>query len=119
MHDDVARSPEDLTLGAVTVAIACILLVGAVIAGVAGMVSSCSAPQEQEAVHSALVVEAGNAAEMHAYGLPTKADVMEWHLHGQWAYMQNGVLMAFDDLPGSPERWDAFYGIAPNPAFDK
>ena len=66
-----------------------------------------------------LVLDCSNSAQMHNHGLPTKADVMEWHLHGQWGYCQDGMLYAFADLPGRDEVWDELYGIDPNPNFDK
>ena len=75
-------------------------------------------PQEPEGTYT-LQLDCNNAAQMHAHGLPTKADVMEYHIHGQWAYYMDGVLMAFDRLPGSAETWDTLYQIEPNPAFDK
>lgn len=66
-----------------------------------------------------LTLDCNNAALMHAYGLPTKADVMEYHMHGQWGYYDKDTLKAFDELPGIDGRWDAFYGIEDNPDFDK
>lgn len=61
-----------------------------------------------------------NAALMHQYGMPTRADVMEWHYHGQWGYMQGDTLHAFADLPGDSRVWDVLYGIdSDKPGFDK
>ena len=44
---------------------------------------------------------------------------MQWHVHGQWGYYEDGKLYAFDELPGSAATWDELYGIEDNPAFDK
>ena len=68
-----------------------------------------------------LQLDCTNAAQMHAYGLPTKADVMEWHMQGQWGYVEPGNrLHMYAELPGGKAKWDELYGIDPdNPAFDK
>lgn len=66
-----------------------------------------------------IVLDYNNAALMHAYGMPTAEDVMYYHLHGQWGYMQDGEQVTFDRLPGRADRWDVLYGIAENPKFDK
>lgn len=66
-----------------------------------------------------LSVRTNNAAEMHRYGMPTKADVMEWHYSGQWGYKAGTNYYVYADLPGESAAWDELYGIEPNPAFDK
>lgn len=68
---------------------------------------------------SLLTIDTSNNAMMHRYGMPTKADCMEWHVHGQWGWIKDGKLYAFDELPGDSAAWDELYGIEPNPAFDK
>ena len=80
-----------------------------------------SEPQQQDgtAMDHVLVLDYNNAYLMHAYGLPTAEDVMYYHMHGQWGYYDTGVQKTFDQLPGRADRWDALYGIEPNPAFDK
>lgn len=66
-----------------------------------------------------LTVNTTNAAEMHTYGLPTKTDVIEWHVHGRWAYMANGHSFVYADLPGGSTVWDELYSIDENPVFKK
>lgn len=67
-----------------------------------------------------LQLDCSNAALMHKYGMPTKADCMQWHVHGQWGWISNGKLYAFDELPGDSHAWDELYGIdSDNKAFDK
>lgn len=66
-----------------------------------------------------LELNCSNAAQMHGYGMPTKADVIQWHVHGSWGYYQDGKLYASYDLPGRDDAWDTLYEIKPNPAFDK
>lgn len=75
-------------------------------------------PREDTDPHI-LSVNTTNTAEMHAYGLPTKADVMEWHTHGRWAYMANGHSYVYADLPGGSNVWDDLYSIDANPVFVK
>ena len=66
-----------------------------------------------------LSINTTNAAEMHMYGLPTKTDVIEWHVHGRWAYMANGHSFVYADLPGGSTVWDELYQIENNPVFKK
>lgn len=109
--------PDEGVPGVLMAAIAVILLVALALWAVLG-----DAPREEAATESdpsALVIYTGNAAAMHEYGMPTKADCMEWHLHGQWGYWRDGTLYAFADLPGGSEAWDRLYGIEDNPNFDK
>lgn len=69
---------------------------------------------------SALTVDTSNTAEMHRWGMPTKADVMEWHMTGQWGYRAANSYYVYADLPGDSLAWDELYGIdGGNPAFDK
>ena len=82
---------------------------------------SCQ-PQEQEVAvaktrSSALVLDTSNAAQMHKYGMPTKADVMNWHAEGRWAYWVDGAERESGELPGSPAEWDSLYGIERDPSF--
>ena len=66
-----------------------------------------------------LELDCSDSAQMHEYGLPTKADVIQWHVHGSWGYYQDGKLYASYDLPGRDDAWDTLYEIKPNPAFEK
>ena len=66
-----------------------------------------------------LTLNTTNAAQMHEYGLPTKTDVVEWHVHGTWAYRANGHFYLFADLPGGSSVWDDLYDISTNPVFVK
>lgn len=69
---------------------------------------------------SVLTVDTSNTAEMHRWGMPTKADVMEWHMTGQWGYRAANSYYVYADLPGDSLAWDELYGIdGGNPAFDK
>jgi len=106
--------------------VAALLLCVAVIFALCGIVND-STPQATHAVQTStventkmLTLDTSNNALMHRYGLPTKADAMQWHVHGQWGFWDNGRLIAFDELPGDSRAWDSLYGIdSDNPAFDK
>lgn len=76
------------------------------------------APREENDPH-VLTLNTTNAAEMHAYGMPTKTDVIEWHVHGRWAYKANGRSFVYADLPGGCTVWDDLYKIQPNTVFVK
>lgn len=66
-----------------------------------------------------LELDCSNSALMHEYGMPTKVDVIQWHVHGSWGYYQDGKLYVSHDLPGRDDAWDTLYEIGPNPAFTK
>ena len=62
-----------------------------------------------------LAVNVRNAAQMHAKGLPTREDVMSWHVNGRWGYgvTDGGTreVVFYDILPGGADVWDALYGF--------
>lgn len=67
-------------------------------------------------------VNAGDERAMHAVGLPTKRDVLEWHETGRWGYgrFEGGewVVRTFDELPDGAGVWDEIYGLDnADPAF--
>lgn len=100
---------------AAAAAIACILLIA-----VCWRIAATQPETVDNQPTYRLVLDCGNAALMHAYGMPTKADVMEWHMSGRWGWIEDGRLIAFDELPGDSRAWDELYGIdSDNPAFDK
>ena len=104
---------------AVIAATACILAIALLAFIVADSTPQEGAEQPEAAPTCTLYLDCSNAALMHSWGLPTKADVMQYHIHGQWGFYQDGRLCAFDDLPGMNDKWDELYGIEDNPAFDK
>ena len=67
--------------------------------------------------NSTLAVDVTNAAQMHKLGLPTKTDVMSFHVYGHWAYgyaADDGERVFFGpyySLPGGADIWDKLYGI--------
>ena len=76
------------------------------------------APREENDPH-VLTIDTNNAAQMHEYGLPTKTDVIEWHVHGHWAYRAGGHMFTYADLPGGSTVWDDLYSIDANAVFVK
>ena len=67
-------------------------------------------------------INAGDERAMHAAGLPTKADGLEWHETGRWGYgrYEDGeyVVRTFDELPDGAAVWDEIYGLDnADPAF--
>ena len=113
-------------MDAVVKGLAALLFCAAVALACWGIVSDSTVPDEHaqqvstEQDTKMLSLDTSNNALMHRYGMPTKADCMEWHVHGQWGWMDGGKLYAFDELPGDSRAWDELYGIdSDNPAFDK
>ena len=112
-------------MDAVAKAFAALLLCGAVMLACWGIVADSTPDDHAQQVSTVentrmLTLDTSNNALMHKYGMPTKADCMEWHVHGQWGFWDNGRLIAFDELPGDSHAWDELYGIdSDNKAFDK
>lgn len=103
-------------------AIAAVVFCLAVIAGLCFIVDDSTPEQVRDdpAPTYTLQLDCSNTALMHKYGMPTKADCMQWHVHGQWGWIKDGKLYAFDELPGDSRAWDELYGIdSDNKAFDK
>lgn len=97
-----------------------LLVVCAAILAMCGIVDDSTPAEPQPEPTYTLNLDCSNNALMHRYGMPTKSDVMEWHVHGQWGYFEGKTLVAYDELPGDSRAWDALYGIgSDNPAFDK
>ena len=102
-----------LVVGVVMVAVLCFMLVHDGIDG---------AGASEESVTTGLAVDVTDQWAMHDVGLPTKADVLAWHVYGRWAFYEvvDGAqeVHIFHDLPGEPWVWDALYGLDPdNPVF--
>lgn len=107
--------PEEASwpvIKAVCAAIGAILLIA-----LCWSVLTDASTEEQPAPTYTLNLDCSNAAQMHRYGMPTKADCMEFHLHGQWGFYRDGTLYAFDRLPGGSDAWDDLYGIENSNAF--
>ena len=69
-----------------------------------------------------LAIDVTDQWAMHDAGLPTKADVLAWHMYGRWGFykVRDGVqeVHIWLDLPGEAWIWDVLYGLDPdNPAF--
>lgn len=87
------------------------------IAAVVSMVTDTQEePVEQASV--ALVLNTEDASIMHSYGLPSKDDVVHWHVFGEWGYKDcNDNIRMFAQLPGETWRWDNLYDIKWRKAF--
>ena len=88
----------------------------------ASMVVNAEGSTEQAETPAAvdITLNTDNAAQMHRYGLPTKSDVMAYHVYGHWGWMDDGESHMYSELPGNRGVWDELYGIdSDNPAFDK
>lgn len=72
--------------------------------------------------HSDIAIDVTDSQAMHGAGLPTKADVLAWHMYGRWGFgaVEDGVhtVNTWEDLPGGAWVWDSLYGLDnANPAF--
>ncbi|MBQ9002617.1 MAG: hypothetical protein IJ087_12265 [Eggerthellaceae bacterium] len=121
-------SDYDVGVGCVSALIAVLgipLLIALVILAFQGDASqhepSCQSESFAGSV-SDIPINAGDERAMHAVGLPTKADVLEWHETGRWGYGRfegdEWVVRAFDELPDGAAFWDGVYGLDnADPAF--
>ena len=64
-----------------------------IVVGLVLLIAFCSwsYPEESQGatvqeVESDYALDLNNAAQMHKKGLPTKADIMEYHMRGWWGY---------------------------------
>jgi len=69
-----------------------------------------------------IAIDVTDSQAMHGAGLPTKADVLAWHMYGRWGFsaIEDGVhtVHIWEDLPGEAWVWDELYGLDnANPAF--
>lgn len=112
MIDDY-NTYREFSLIKVVLAVVSVLLV---IAFVSFMVNDS---QEEPKPTYYLEFDCNNAALMHEYGLPTKADVIEYHVFGRWCYKADGEQHVYMELPGGAESWDELYQIQDNPKFVK
>lgn len=91
-----------------------------IVCAIVSVVSIATNGQEQaeEDFPVALVLDTGDPAQMHAYGLPSESDVLNWHVHGEWGYKDcDGNIRMFAQLPGEAWRWDNLYDIKWRKAF--
>ena len=114
-------SDADVGIGCVTVLIAALgipLLVALAVFAFQGEASQPGPPHVDEEFTSSVgdvPISAGDERAMHAAGLLTKADVLEWHETGRWGYgrFEGGeyVVRTFDELPDGAVFWDGVYGL--------
>lgn len=114
-------SPGDLGCGAL-VAIAFGLAGIALVAALCAMSLQDEAAVPDDSGAASLAIDVTDQWAMHEAGLPTKADVLAWHMYGRWGFYKAGDGMQevhiYHDLPGGALVWDALYGLDPdNPAF--
>ena len=121
-------SDYDVGIGCTTilaVALGIPLLVALAVFAFQGEASSPDPSRPSEAFAGAVgdvPIDAGDERAMHAVGLPTKQDVLEWHETGRWGYgrYEGGeyVVRTFDALPDGAAFWDGVYGLDnADPAF--
>jgi len=127
-------SDRDLGCGCLTLVfgfVGLLLMVALVVMSFAGCASGevasagASSPAVEdsgEAGRTDLAVDVTDPHAMHELGLPTKTDVISWHVYGRWGFstVEDGVHTEhiFEDLPGGALVWDALYEVdGANPAF--
>ena len=89
---------------------------------VSSIVVNSEAPSDTPETPAAVDIklDTDNAAQMHRYGLPTKSDVLAYHMYGHWGWISNGKSHMYSQLPGDSETWDLLYEIDPhNKAFKR
>ena len=97
-------------------------VIAAIVAVIAIVIIACTVNSTDASEHNPtyhLDFDCSNTASMHEYGLPTRADVIEYHVFGRWCIRHDGEIKVLLELPGSTEVWDALYSIQDNPKFVK
>jgi hypothetical protein len=102
---------------AVVKGLAALLFCAAVALACWGIVGDSTVPEEHEQEVSTvddshlLTLDTSNAAQMHRYGLPTREDVMHYHVASKWAYQRDGITVEVDELPGGYATWYELYRL--------
>jgi hypothetical protein len=102
---------------AVVKGLAALLFCAAVALACWGIVSDSTVPDEHaqqvstEQGTKLLTLDTSNAAQMHRYGLPTREDVMHYHVASKWAYQRDGITVELDELPGGYATWYELYRL--------
>ena len=115
--------PSSFDLGCGTVVL---MAVGTLVVIALVALCCCSAQEEPiseggdaatEAPRTDIAIDVTDQWAMHDAGLPTKADVLAWHMYGRWGFYKvvDGVqeVHIWEDLPGGALVWDALYGLDP------
>ena len=119
-------SSSDLGCGALVCAAALVLAVAAVVAlcfmSLSDAGGEASGESAEQPARTDVAIDVTDQWAMHEAGLPTKADVLAWHMYGRWGFYEivDGTqeVHIWHELPGGALVWDALYGLDPNnPAF--
>lgn len=126
-RDEGNYGPSEADVGCGGLVVPAFLAVGVVLVAALCLMSlhdGCEAVDAaaDDAPAAGLAIDVTNQWAMHDAGLPTKADVLAWHMYGRWGFYKvvDGVqeVHIWEDLPGGAPVWDALYGLDPaNPAF--
>jgi len=113
-------SPEGLTMGFVLpfLAVAGVVLAIALCCLVAGDGADAGGVASAHGgSRGCLAVDVDDAWDMHRAGLPTKSDVLSWHMYGRWGFTElvDGARIVHiePELPGGAAVWDTLYGLDP------
>ena len=116
-------SPDDLGRGALAmVVLAAVSAVMFVVLCVMPIVGAGETDDGEDptarVVGSGFSIDPGDHKAMHDANLPTRSDVLGWHMCGRWGFPRDGEdgyeVHIFHDLPGGAWVWDALYGFNPD-----
>ncbi|MBQ9059378.1 MAG: hypothetical protein IJ125_09365 [Atopobiaceae bacterium] len=125
-RDEGYYGPSEADVGCGGLVVAAFLAVGVVLVAALCLMSLHDGGDAETAADDApatgLAIDVTDQWAMHGAGLPTKADVLAWHMYGRWGFYKvvDGVqeVHIWEDLPGGALVWDALCGLDPaNPAF--
>lgn len=109
MYDENGKPVDDgggFSLWAVVFAV-----IGAILLTVFVCYDANSVPVDEPEPTYQLVLDCSNSALMHSFGMPTKADVYEWHVFGSWGWLDSNGKHIHENLPGGPDAWDTLYEV--------
>lgn len=127
-------SDSDLSKGFAVIAIAFLLMTAWCIVGLCASCSSepeitYSYEEELAAASKTTLIDTSDSWTMHQLGLPTRSDLMGYHMYGRWGFSayegESGddgnhiyTRHTYEAVPGNLEAWDELYCIdGDNPAY--
>ena len=109
---DTGDTYKDPDLGKGVIGLACLIIAIILAIALCCHVATEGVRPIDDMSQRTLILDTGNAASMHKYGMPTAEDAMNYKMHGVWGYKdQDGKTALFNKLPGGYQVWYELYGM--------
>ena len=105
--EDTYKEPD---LGKGVIGLVCIIIAVILLIALCCHVATEGVRPIDDMSQRTLILDTGNAATMHKYGMPTAEDTMNYKMHGVWGYKDSaGQTVLFNKLPGGYQVWYELY----------